>query len=107
MVGIKTKKELKNLCDESEDKLIILKFSALWCQPCRMLGNVIRELDGTIDNVVFAECNVDEAEELVTEYRIQNIPQLFFFKNGYQIDKIVGSKPRNELIKIIKENLEK
>jgi thioredoxin 1 len=107
MVGIKTKEELKNLCSESGDKLVILKFSALWCQPCRMLGNVIRELEGTMDNVVFAECNVDESDELVTEYRIQNIPQMFFFKNGYQIDKIIGSKSRSELIKAIKENLKK
>lgn len=68
-----------------------LKFSAEWCGPCRVLGENIESIESDYPNINFIEVDVDEAdEELVSKYKIRNIPVLFFIKNGEVLSKEIG-----------------
>jgi len=103
MVKIKTKEELDKFIEGSGVKC--LKFSAVWCSPCRVLGNTINGLTlEETDGAQFAEIDVDEAdEELVDAYSIKSIPVLVYFKDGLVADKTVGLLTKQQLLDKIEE----
>jgi thioredoxin 1 len=78
--------------------LVVMDCWAAWCMPCRMLGPVIEELAGELqDKVVFGKLNVDDNRDGAQAYGIRSIPTLLVFKNGQLIDQIVGVSPKEEL----------
>ena len=104
MKELKTVEELSSIIENSEN-LVIFKFGAEWCGPCKMLERTISELEGTLENVEFYEVNVDEAdEELIEKYQIQSVPVLLFFNEGLQVDRITGARGKSELLELINKN---
>lgn len=72
---------------------VCLKFSAEWCGPCRVLSSIIEEVEGDYNNVKFIEVDVDDVDDssIIDEYKIKNIPALFFIKNGEVLNKHIGT----------------
>lgn len=76
----------------NEDKAIV-KFSAEWCGPCKVLGNVISKLDNEqLNGYLFGEVNVDDdfAENITSNLNIRNIPVCVYFNNGKEVNRTVG-----------------
>ncbi len=84
----------------------VVDFSATWCGPCRMLAPVLEgvseKLAGKVD---FYNVDVDEANQLAMEYRINSVPCLLLFKNGDLADQSLGFKPEPLILEWIQENL--
>ncbi len=79
---------------------------AAWCGPCRMVAPLVEELAGTYQGrVVIGKLNVDEHPQIAAEYRVMNIPTLLLFKNGQEVDRIVGVQPKQELVRRIEKLL--
>lgn len=105
MDKVNTKKELSELLDRADEQLVVLKFSASWCNPCKQLGKIIEKIKGDFGNVRFVECDIDESDELVEEFNIMSIPVLVYFKEGQPVDKTVGGLSESQLINKIYEHL--
>ena len=103
MKKITTKEELNNFIAEFPNDVVVVKFSAGWCTPCRVLADTINSFTvGETAGVEFCEIDVDEAdEELVAEYNIRNIPVLIFTKNGEVIGREVGLKTKEQILETI------
>ncbi|MDR1115623.1 MAG: thioredoxin [Tannerella sp.] len=84
------------------EKPVVLDFWAEWCGPCRMVGPIIDELAAEYeDRVVVGKVDVDENDDIVTEYGIRNIPTVLFFKGGELVDKHVGAAEKNAFVEKI------
>lgn len=84
----------------------VVDFWAPWCGPCRMVGPVIEELSVEMKGKVdFYKVNTDEEQELSAVFGIRSIPSLLFIPKEGQPMMAAGALPKNELKRIINENL--
>lgn len=83
----------------AQGKPMMLDFWATWCGPCRKIGPVVQELaDQYEGQVVVGKVNIEEdADDLVAEFGIRNIPTVLFMKDGKVVDKVVGAAPKSTL----------
>jgi thioredoxin len=79
------------------DTPILVDFYADWCGPCRMLGPVLEDLSKDKDfegKLNFAKLNTEEHPNLTEQNNVQGIPCLIFFKDGKEVNRIVGFAPK-------------
>jgi len=77
---------------------VIVDFWAPWCGPCRMLTPVTEKLaEKYAGRVKFCKLNVDENRQTAAKYQVMSIPLLLFFKNGKQVDSVLGAVPEGEI----------
>lgn len=94
-----TKENFKELI--SQDKITIVDFAADWCGPCKVLGPILDSIAKERADIQVVKVDVDINSELSTEYAIRSIPAVYIFKNGEQINKFVGVKTKEEILKLI------
>lgn len=83
---------------ESESPVVV-DFWAPWCSPCRMVAPVFEEAAKEMEGKVkFAKLNTDENQQTAQKYQIMAIPSMIIFKNGEEVDRIVGFKPKDQLV---------
>lgn len=84
----------------------IVDFYASWCGPCKALSPVLEELakeyEGRID---IYKVNVDKQSDIAAAFGIRSIPTLLFCPTDGQPGLSQGALPKNELKKIIDNNL--
>jgi len=118
----KKEKELKQLIDEpnapldltdntfnkalEKYPLILVDFWAEWCGPCQMIIPVLKEIAHEwAGKIVIGKVNVDEQNETATRFRIQSIPTMKLFKDGKELDTIMGAMSKEDLILKLKNHI--
>lgn len=65
------------------DMPVFVAFCAPWCKPCSNVYSMIENLsERSKGKAKFYKLNVDEAQEIISQYGIKNIPTLMFFRKG-------------------------
>ena len=91
MVKELTNGDFTELLENNKDKLVVVDFYAEWCMPCVMMGPVFEEVAGANKEVEFAKVNIEDAKQLAQDNSVSSIPCLVFFKDGKEVDRIVGA----------------
>ncbi len=85
---------------------VLVDFWAAWCGPCKMIAPIIDEVAADYEGKVkVGKLNVDENSKTASEYGIMSIPTMVLFKNGKEVNRLVGFMPKAQLAKILDQML--
>jgi thioredoxin 1 len=82
---------------------VLVDFWATWCGPCKMIAPIVKEIaDEYNGKILVGKVNVDEEPDLTMQYNVSSIPTLMVFKNGQLVNKAVGYREKDEILKMLK-----
>ena len=85
----------------------LVDFWATWCPPCRMMAPVLESAEQQLgDKINFVKVDVDEQQQLATEFDIMSIPTLVVFKDGKPIKRMSGYRPLDAFVEELKSAVE-
>ncbi|MEK4028161.1 thioredoxin family protein [Pseudobacillus sp. FSL P4-0506] len=80
MERVQSKDQFQQLI--SQEKPVIMKFTAGWCPDCRRMDMFIDDIIAKYDQYDWYEIDRDEFPETAEKYDVMGIPSLLIFKNG-------------------------
>ena len=82
---------------------ILVDFWAPWCGPCRMQTPILERIAQSDISAKIAKVNTDESPSIAQKYNISSIPTLILFKEGIEVERMVGVQPEDVLKKKLKD----
>jgi len=87
------------------DTPVLVDFWAAWCGPCRVMHPILDELAGERDDLRIASLDVEANHATVARYGVLSMPTFVLFRDGREILRLVGSRPRGRLTAELNEAL--
>jgi thioredoxin 1 len=72
----------------------VVRFTASWCGPCKMLAKTLEEVN---TNLPIEVVDIDIYPEVAAEFGIRSVPTLVIVEDNIPSKRIVGNKTKQEL----------
>lgn len=65
------------------DKPVLIDFYADWCQPCKMMPPILKEVKSKLgDKIRIIKVDVDKNQAIAQKHQIRSIPTMMVMKKG-------------------------
>ena len=84
--------------------VVVKKFGAVWCGPCRALAPVLEGLKNDFaGKATFVEYDVDNSPNEAQQYNVTSIPLVIIEKDGGVVERFQGLSSKAAYVNAINE----
>lgn len=88
------------------NQLVLIDFFADWCGPCKMMSPVLQEVKGILkDDLKIIKINVDQHQDLASEFMVRGVPTLLLFKSGKMLWRQSGVLSVKDLVSTVQSHM--
>ena len=78
----------------SQEETLVIDFTASWCGPCKVVGPLMDELAAEFaGKSTIVKVDIDSNKNITKALGIRSIPAVVYFKQGEEVQRVVGVKP--------------
>lgn len=98
-------KEISDAQFDAEIKtgVTFVDFWAPWCGPCVMMTPVFEKVAQKFPAINFVKINTTDNMEQAGKYGVSGIPCIIVFKDGKEVERLVGYRPEPALEEAVKK----
>jgi thioredoxin 1 len=85
--------------------LIVKRYTAEWCQPCKQLAPAFDALQNEMPNVQFQTIDVDQNKQAAIAANVSSVPTVIFEKDGVPVYRFSGVLPKSVIVGTIQKFL--
>jgi len=90
----------QNFQQQTKNKVVLIDFWASWCAPCRMMAPVLNDVATELKgNSHVGKVDIQQYQSLANQFKVRSIPTLILLQNGTEINRFVGIKSKEFLLK--------
>jgi thioredoxin 1 len=87
---------------KASDVPVLVDFWAEWCGPCKMISPVLEEIaEEHAGKIRIGKLNIDDNLDVTRRFDVMSIPTLILFKDGEPQVRLIGAKPKGQLLEEI------
>lgn len=88
------------------NQLVLIDFFADWCGPCKMMSPVLQEVKAILkDDIKIIKINVDQHQDLASEFMVRGVPTLLLFKSGKMLWRQSGVLSVKDLVSTVQSHM--
>ena len=104
-IGTVNDQEFQTSVLDSETPVLV-DFWAEWCVPCHMVSPVVEQIGQEKgERLKVAKLNIDDNPQATRQYGVMSIPSLILFKDGKEVARVVGAKPKDAILRDLDPHL--
>ena len=89
----------------SQDKPVLVDFTASWCGPCKAMAPILDQVKNEVgDNASIIKIDVDRNQQIAQSLQIQGVPTLIIYKNGKQLWRQSGVVQKEMLVNLLNQH---
>jgi len=84
---------MRHIKDETEidfNKSVVVKFSTEWCMPCKKMDKLLEKMDKEFQDIEIYSVDAEKFNKLAQSNKIMSVPTLVFYRQGKEVDRMVG-----------------
>lgn len=87
----------------NNNKPVLVDFFATWCGPCHIMNPIIADIAKEEKEFDVIELDIDKSPEIAARYNVMSVPTFIIFKDGEDIERMMGAMPKELLLEKIRK----